>query len=64
MNHNLVKIGNRQVGVGQPAYIVAEIGINHNGSLDTARKLIDVAVDCPFILFVHVGLHHDAQRDA
>jgi len=45
MNHNLVKIGNRQVGVGQPAYIIAEIGINHNGSLDIARKLIDVAVD-------------------
>lgn len=26
-------------------YIIAEIGINHNGSLDTAKKLIDLAVD-------------------
>ena len=24
-------------------YVIAEIGINHNGSLDTAKKLIDVA---------------------
>ena len=27
-------------------YIIAEIGINHNGSLETAKKLIDLAVDC------------------
>ena len=39
-----VKIGHRQVGNGQPCFIVAEIGINHNGSLDTAKKLIDSAV--------------------
>lgn len=39
------KIGKRAVGDGQPAYIVAEIGINHNGDLDLAKQLIDVAVD-------------------
>ena len=39
-----VQIGNRQVGDGQPCYIVAEIGINHNGDIDLARKLIDLAV--------------------
>lgn len=38
-----VKIGNHLVGDGHPAYIIAEIGINHNGDLDIARKLIDVA---------------------
>lgn len=38
-------IGNRPVGDGHPVYIVAEIGINHNGDLDIARKLIDAAVD-------------------
>ena len=27
----------------KPTYIIAEIGINHNGSLETAKKLIDVA---------------------
>lgn len=39
-----VRIGNRVVGDGHPTYIVAEIGINHNGSLDIAKHLIDVAV--------------------
>ncbi len=40
-----VTIGNKKVGKGQPCFIVAEIGINHNGSLDVAKKLIDVAVE-------------------
>ncbi len=39
-----VQIGNRWVGEGRPTYIVAEIGINHNGDLETARRLIDAAV--------------------
>lgn len=38
-----IKIGNHMVGDGQPTYIVAEIGINHNGSLEIAKELIDVA---------------------
>jgi N-acetylneuraminate synthase len=38
-----VKLGEVPVGAGQPVYIIAEIGINHNGDLDTARRLIDVA---------------------
>lgn len=37
------KIGSRVVGAGQPAYIIAEIGINHNGDLAIAKKLIDAA---------------------
>jgi N-acetylneuraminate synthase len=37
--------GNRVIGDGQPTYIVAEIGINHNGSLDIAKRLIDVAAN-------------------
>jgi len=40
---NNVQIGNHLVGEGQPCFIVAEIGINHNGDLDTARKLISAA---------------------
>ncbi len=43
MNSNLVRIGDRLVGDGQPIYIIAEIGINHNGSLELAKKLIDAA---------------------
>ncbi len=39
-----VRIGNRTVGAGHPCYIVAEIGINHNGDVDLAKRLISVAV--------------------
>lgn len=39
-----VKIGNRLVGDGQPCYVIAEIGINHNGNIDLAKRLISVAV--------------------
>ena len=39
-----VKIGNRRIGKGESCFIVAEIGINHNGSLDMARKLISAAL--------------------
>jgi N-acetylneuraminate synthase len=40
----VLKIGDRLIGDGQPTYVVAEIGINHNGSLDDAKRLIDAAV--------------------
>src|SRR5262245_38398904 len=36
----MTKIGHRPVGDGYPVFVVAEIGINHNGSLDTAKQLI------------------------
>jgi len=39
-----VRIGNKLVGAGCPVYIIAEIGINHNGDIDIARRLISVAV--------------------
>lgn len=39
-----VKIGKKLVGDGQPCYVIAEIGINHNGNLDIAKRLISVAV--------------------
>ncbi len=39
-----IRIGNRWVGEGQPTYIVAEIGINHNGDLELAKRMIDAAV--------------------
>lgn len=38
-----VKIGNRFIGDGEKVFIIAEIGINHNGSLRTAKKLIKEA---------------------
>ncbi len=39
----VIKINDRLVGDGQPVYIVAEIGINHNGNLEIAKGLIDAA---------------------
>jgi N-acetylneuraminate synthase len=42
--NSVVKIGNKLVGDGQPCYVVAEIGINHNGDLDLAKRLISVAI--------------------
>jgi N-acetylneuraminate synthase len=39
-----MRIGARLVGDGHPACVVAEIGINHNGDLNIARRLIDAAV--------------------
>jgi len=39
-----VKIGKRLVGDGYPCYVIAEIGINHNGDIDLAKRLISVAV--------------------
>jgi N-acetylneuraminate synthase len=38
-----IQIGNAIVGDDRPCFIVAELGINHNGSLDVVKKLIDVA---------------------
>ncbi|GAA3547916.1 hypothetical protein GCM10022419_030220 [Nonomuraea rosea] len=40
-----VAIGDVLVGDGEPVYVIGEIGINHNGDLDLARRLIDVAAD-------------------
>jgi len=39
-----IKIGNKAVGDGHPAYVIAEIGINHNGDLGIAKQMIDAAV--------------------
>jgi N-acetylneuraminate synthase len=39
----MIKIGGCPVGDGYPIYIIAEIGINHNGDLNIAKKLIDAA---------------------
>ncbi len=38
-----VTIGNRKVGDGHPVFVIAEIGINHNGSIEVAKKLIEGA---------------------
>ncbi|KQO94478.1 N-acetylneuraminate synthase family protein [Leifsonia sp. Leaf264] len=40
-----VRIGRSIVGTGNPVYVIGEIGLNHNGSVDLAKELIDVAVE-------------------
>lgn len=44
MANDKVRVGDRLIGPGEPVYIIAEIGINHNGSLETAKRLIDGAL--------------------
>ena len=48
-----LKIGNRLIGQGQKTFIVAEAGLNHNGSFEIAKKLIDNAkkINCDAIKF-------------
>jgi len=41
---NEVRLGKKLLGDGHPCYVVAEIGINHNGDIDLAKRLISVAV--------------------
>ena len=40
-----VTIGQNTIGGDSPTYVIAEIGLNHNGDLDIAKQLIDVAKD-------------------
>ena len=48
-----VRIGDKLVGEGQPCYFIAEIGINHNGSLEQAKKLMSLAAatNCDCVKF-------------
>lgn len=40
-----VFIGGQPIGTGHPVYVIAEIGLNHNGDIELAKRLIDVAAD-------------------
>jgi N,N'-diacetyllegionaminate synthase len=42
---NLISIADRKIGPGQPAFIIAEAGVNHNGDPQLARQLIDAAAE-------------------
>jgi N-acetylneuraminate synthase len=44
MNIKPIKIGDREIGSDCPPFIIAEIGINHNGSLNQAKEMVDAAV--------------------
>ena len=38
-----IHLGSRVVGAGDTPYVIAEIGVNHEGSLETAKLLIELA---------------------
>lgn len=40
----VITLAGRQVGEGCPVYVIAEIGLNHNGDVELAKRLIDAAV--------------------
>ncbi len=40
----IVQVGNRCIGNNNPVFVIAEIGINHNGSVEIAKKMIDGAI--------------------
>jgi len=40
-----IKIGDRFIGNGEPCFIIAEAGVNHNGNVELAKKLVEVARD-------------------
>jgi N-acetylneuraminate synthase len=46
MANQTIQINDHIIGNDNPVFMVAEIGINHNGSLDIAKKLIDAAFAC------------------
>lgn len=39
----MVKIGTREVGYNEPTYVIGEAGLNHNGNLEIAKQLVDIA---------------------
>ncbi len=43
MNNRKIKVGNRYIGDNEPVFIIAEVGINHNGSVETAKRIIEGA---------------------
>lgn len=61
-----IRIGSRLVGEGEPVFVIAEAGINHNGSLDMARSLIDVAAEagCDAVKFQKRSVSDILTREA
>lgn len=43
--NNMLDVAGRRIGPGHPCFVIAEAGVNHNGSLDLARQLIDAAAE-------------------
>ena len=39
-----IEFGDRKIGRAEPCFIIAEAGVNHNGSIEMAHQLVDAAV--------------------
>ncbi len=61
-----IALHDRKIGPGEPCYVIAEIGINHNGDLDIAEDLICAAADagCDAVKFPVLASHRSAARTA
>ena len=63
-----IKIANRPVGLAHPPLVIAEIGINHNGSLKIAKEMVDAAASagCEVVKFqshvVEDEMSHHARK--
>jgi N-acetylneuraminate synthase/N,N'-diacetyllegionaminate synthase len=42
---NMLRIGDKQIGPDQPAFFIAEAGVNHNGNVENAKRLVEIAAD-------------------
>ncbi len=40
-----IQVGNKSIGYGEPVFIIAEAGVNHNGQLEKALQLVDIAAE-------------------
>lgn len=45
MPTSTLSVGSRLIGAGSPCFFIAEIGVNHDGDVDMAHRLIDIAAD-------------------
>jgi N-acetylneuraminate synthase/sialic acid synthase len=61
-----IKIGQRQVGVGQPCFVIAEGGVNHNGDPRLATELVHIAARCQAdaVKFQKRTIHELLTREA
>ena len=59
-------IGNKKIGLGEPCFIIAEAGVNHNGDPALAKKLIDIAAEAEAdaVKFQTFRAEHLVTRDA
>ena len=46
MAQTVINVGGHYIGEGYPVFLIAEVGINHNGDLQVAKRLMDAAFAC------------------